>query len=312
MRDILSLLELWHYCIRTNNFGNMKLLSKVRKIKREKGLSSFQTVIDSKFGLGKVECLLNINWFNPFLTIWLNFRSLPLKKAVFLPVWVYGRPRIYSLSGNIEIVGKIKSGMIKFNVSIPGGPSLGSFQSELFNLGMIRFNGRGRIGAGTKIFVSYNGILKIGNNFNITNMVNIGCMESIEIGAQLSLTHRCQIFDSNYHYIGDFKRRFVRQRTRPIKIGNRCWICNSSTITPGSFLPDFTIVASNSLVNSSINNVPENSIIGGQPAKLISTGYRRIYGSLYNRKLNEYYAESNAAFVMPDDWTMDKCSNYNF
>ncbi len=58
----------------------MKLLSKVRKIKREKGLSSFQTVIDSKFGLGKVECLLNINWFNPFLTIWLNFRSLPLKK----------------------------------------------------------------------------------------------------------------------------------------------------------------------------------------------------------------------------------------
>ena len=64
--------------------------------------------------------------------------------------------------------------------------------------------------------------------------------------------------------------------------------------------------------NSSINNVPENSIIGGQPAKLISTGYRRIYGSLYNRKLNEYYAESNAAFVMPDDWTMDKCSNYNF
>lgn len=288
----------------------MKFFNKLKEFKTKQGFKALFIVLDSKFGFGKIEYILNSNWINPLLTIWLNFRSLPLKHAILFPIWVYGHPRIYSLSGNILIQNKIKSGMIKFNINHPGGPSSSTTQSELYNLGKIVFCGKGYIGSGNKIFVNYNAELNIGDDFRITDHTNIGCMQYIKIGSRVSITHRCQIFDSNYHYIADFKHRAIKTRSEDVIIGNGGWICNSSTITAGSCLPDYTIVASNSLVNSNTNNIPSNSLIGGIPAKLLSTGYRRIYNEKYNAHLNSFFKENNQGFTLPDDWTMEKCTDY--
>ena len=74
-----------------------------------------------------------------------------------------------------------------------------------------------------------------------------------------------------------------------IRIGNGCWICNSSTISGGSILPDFTIVASNSLVNKDYSILPADSMIGGIPAKLIRTGLRKIENSVIEKRIMNYY-----------------------
>jgi transferase hexapeptide repeat containing protein len=288
----------------------MNFLNKLKEYKTKHGFKALYIVFDSKFGIGKFEYVLNSNWFNPLLTIWLNFRSLPLKHAILFPIWVYGHPRIYSLSGNILIQSRIKSGMIKFNINHPGGPSSSTTQSEIYNLGRIIFKGKGYIGSGNKIFVNYNAELNIGDDFEITDHTNIGCMQCIKIGSRFSLTHKCQIFDSNYHYIADFKHRTIHTRSEDVIIGNGCWICNSTTITPGSFLPDYTIVASNSLVNSKTNSIPSNSLIGGIPAKLLSTGYRRIYNKKYNAQLNSFFEGNNQEFTFPTEWTMEECTDY--
>jgi acetyltransferase-like isoleucine patch superfamily enzyme len=63
----------------------------------------------------------------------------------------------------------------------------------------------------------------------------------------------------------------------PIVIGNNVWIGNRTTVTPGTIIPNYCIVSSNSLCNKDYSYIPPDSIIGGIPAKLLKTGYRRIF-----------------------------------
>lgn len=101
-------------------------------------------------------------------------------------------------------------------------------------------------------------------------------------------------------------------RTQPIEIGKCCWIGNSSTITGGARIPDNTIVGSHSLVNHSTNNVPSESIIGGVPAKLIRTGYRRIYNLDIHSMVSRHFNEGNTdPYKMPENITPDDCSILN-
>ncbi|WP_289760063.1 acyltransferase [Muribaculum intestinale] len=286
----------------------MDLIKLKNKINRY-SFKELLVIFDMRYGIGKLEELLSCNWFNPFATFWLNIRCLSVKQAIHFPIWVYGRPRFYSLSGKIIIEKNLKTGMIKFNQVRSGSPCLQNLQSELGILGKIVFSGKCIIGTGSRIFVDWNATLWLGNNIKITDMVNIGCLKSITIGSMSRITHRCQIMDSNYHYIANFNKKIVPQQTKPIIIGNGCWIGNTTTITSGAKLPNYTIVGSNSLVNKSINEVPESSIVGGIPAKLISSGYRKIENLDLERTIREYYAKSpDITFEMPEDIDMEQCS----
>lgn len=143
-------------------------------------------------------------------------------------------------------------------------------------------------------------------------MVNVGCMRSIKIGDGSRITQKCQIMDSNYHFIVNTLRMESMDRTQPIEIGKCCWIGNSSTITGGARIPDNTIVGSHSLVNHSTNNVPSESIIGGVPAKLIRTGYRRIYNLDIHSMVSRHFNEGNTdPYKMPENITPDDCSILN-
>lgn len=257
---------------------------------------------DNKYGFGKLEQIIASNWLNPLATFYLNLRSLPLSQAWKIPIFVYGRPRFYNLSGRIVIEGKIKTGMITFNQTHPGAPSVMSVQSEVMNQGTIIFHGSGTIGTGNKIRVSESAILEIGCQFKITDMVNIGCYSQIIIGSHARISHRCQILDSNYHYVANLNNRTIPKCTEPIVIGERCWICNSTTIARGTILPDSTIVASNSLVNRDFSEVPQKSIIGGIPAKHLATGYLRVYNPQAISAITEYYDNNtDGMYIYPED-----------
>ena len=60
----------------------------------------------------------------------------------------------------------------------------------------------------------------------------------------------------------------------PIRIGEGCWFGFRSVVQKNTILPKRTTVASNSLVNK-VYDIPEASIIAGQPAKLAKTGIYR-------------------------------------
>lgn len=51
-----------------------------------------------------------------FKIIYVNFRSLPFSQAIHLPIYVYGKVRIYCLNGSMEIKGPVKRGIIKIGM----------------------------------------------------------------------------------------------------------------------------------------------------------------------------------------------------
>lgn len=285
------------------------MFSKFKKKIAQHSLQYILKRIDEKYGFGYLELHLNSNWFNPIATIYLNLRSFPFKQAIKLPIYVYGRPKLYCLTGNMLIAGKISCGMIKFNQTKPGAPSNMGVQSEIVNKGTIIFHGKGLIGTGNKIFTQHNAIIELGSNFKITDMCNIGCFSKIDIGEQSRIVHRCQIFDSNYHYLANFNTYTVPPISNPIKIGKGCWICNTTTITGGCILPDFTIVASNSLASKDYSNLPNSSLIGGIPAKLITTGIRKIENSQIEHIISTFYKNNTTSiYTIPPTATKEEYS----
>lgn len=240
----------------------------------------------------KIEHILIANWFNPILTFWFNFRFLDFRQALKFPFFIYGHPRIQG-GGKIIIEGPIKKGMITINKVYKWAPSNMTSQTMFLNSGIIKVLGKGHIGTGTKIAVHPNAKLEIGQDFQIQDEVNIGCMNSISLGNYISITHRCQIFDSNYHFLLNVNTGVIQDYKSSIEISDMCWIGNSSTINGSVKLPLCTTVCSHSLVNKSTNEIPPFSIIGGVPAHIIKTGFRRIYDSNIEEDIIKYFAENN-------------------
>lgn len=247
------------------------------------------------------EKFFSLNWFNPFATLYLNLRCLPLGDALQFPVWVFGRPRLMNLCGRIEIKGQLRSGMVRFNRLQVGSPSNAGIQSELNVAGTIIFHGDANIQTGCRIVVDGGAVLEIGKGFSMMDCVIIGCAKSIKMGDYVRITHRSQIFDTNFHYIVNYNTGDIPPCSRPVEIGDHCWICNTSTVAPGAVIPSTTIVASNSLVNKDFSSIPPNSIIGGMPARLICSGYRRVLNIKKEREITRYYELHPDAMVKVPD-----------
>lgn len=267
--------------------------------------------LDNLYGIGRLEKRLFTNWFNPFATIYCNFRSFPFNQAIRLPMWIYGRPRFYSLSGNMVITGVIKSGVIRFNQVKYGAPCNMSTNSEIYNLGTIIFKGKCEIGTGNKFVLSYGQVLTLGNNCVIMDRCSIAVHDGIKIGDNSTIAHNCQIMDTNFHFIADLNTNTISPRTKSISIGSGCWICNSSSVMPGACLPDYAIVGSNSLVNKDFSNFKNGCIIAGCPAKLIKENFVRVFNSDVEHDIWRYYKEHGISDYPINDLPKGQLSQYN-
>lgn len=269
--------------------------------------------IDAYAGIGALEMLLSSNWFNPLLTLWINLRSMPFTKAIRFPIFVYGRPKLYSTTGKVEIKGKLKTGMIKFNQTNAYRPGNSTLKSEFFNRGLIIFNGPCTIGVGNKIAVYKEGIFEIGKHSLISEMCIISCFKNIKIGNYFRVAHRSQIMDSGFHYVANFNTGKIPNHTKPISIGDYCWVANTCSLMGGTVLPDHTIVASNSVVNKSYGDIKEGSFIAGAPAKVKAENLYRVYNPLINTLLYEFFQENSSTqvYTQPEHWVEKDLENQN-
>jgi acetyltransferase-like isoleucine patch superfamily enzyme len=271
------------------------------------------------FKLGKaysdwIESIWFRNWFNPLLTLYLNFRSFPLKQAFKFPVFIYGWPKFFSLYGKMECLESCKIGMVKINQTDTGAPSNPSLNTAINNWGTIFFEGPCRIYSANNINVARGAVLKFGRYCKIMHYCNITAHKYVEIGSQTWVAHRCQILDTNFHFIANFVEKKITKYAKPIVVGKSCWICNSSTILAGTVIPNNTIVASHSLVNKDFSDVPEESIVGGIPAKLISTGFKRVNNSRLNMKIWQYFSDHPevSSYPLDDDFDHNECDSDEF
>jgi len=91
----------------------------------------------------------------------------------------------------------------------------------------------------------------------------------IEIGEYVGVGANTSIFDTDFHAIDPWDRKFdniENTKTSPIKINDFVWIGGNSIILKGVSIGNGAIIGAGSVVTK---DVPELTIYGGNPAKFI-------------------------------------------
>lgn len=105
-----------------------------------------------------------------------------------------------------------------------------------------------------KIWQRFGGLLNIANKTDINRRSFIRCDENISIGSYNMVSNEVMIWDTNTHVIIPCERRRnlkdmkisefqnASPKTKPIVIGDDCWIGQSATIMKGTTIGDRCIV----------------------------------------------------------------------
>ncbi|MFT7860980.1 MAG: acyltransferase [Sulfurimonas sp.] len=198
-------------------------------------------------------------------SIYVNFRLLPFKQAIFLPIIVSRKTKLRSLSGKAHL-DKVRTGIVRIGF---GGTDMLDYRydrSILKVTGEIFFQGKTKIGVGAKI--SVNGKLKLGANFDITGDAILICTEEIEIGNNTMIAWQTILMDTDQHAIYDQNKTQINQDQK-ITIGDNVWIGARSLVLKGSNIPNGSIVGANTTITKAFQE--ESSIIAGNPAKILKT-----------------------------------------
>lgn len=237
--------------------------------------------------------------FNIYKTLYINLKAFPFRTAIKFPIFVFGKLKIYNL-GIIKIDAPIHGGMIilgrnrdRFRAS--------SGVAMIDNSGIILFKGSVRFSVDYSIYTQPTGVVEIGELTFFGNGVKIYCYNKISVGKCCRIGFESQLFDSGFHFTKNVETGEVKNILGITIIGNYCWIGNRSTITKGANMPDYTIVASNSLVNKNFLTVSPYPLLGGIPAKLISSGIVRIFNREDEGRLYEYFTEHRDATSIMDE-----------
>lgn len=243
---------------------------------------------------GSLEARLNQPRLRILRTIYFNLRTLPFSQAIKLPVYIYGRVRLFMLNGTVEFRNtEIKRGMVKigvngdsFNLSDGSG-----FISLAGNASKIIFNGPARIALNTKIRVVADGVLTLGKNSRIGTGASVICNGGrIEIGDYTGITWGCVVMNSSFHNVYDSNKGGYIKPTRDIHIGSFCWIGNRSTIYAGAYVPDYTICAATSYINKNFKEFEgSKTTLAGTPAKKIGEGVSRVFSPKIELELYNWF-----------------------
>ena len=109
--------------------------------------------------------------------------------------------------------------------------------------------------------------IRAGDNFLVDNNVTIQDSAEVCIGDNVLISPNT-IITTVQHPLSAKKRRQHLATPFPVTIGNDVWIGANVTILPGVTIGNNVVIALGSTVTK---DVPDNSLIGGSPAKVLKT-----------------------------------------
>ena len=113
---------------------------------------------------------------------------------------------------------------------------------------------------GCQIDITDNAELNIGYGSYMNINSTIRCFNKIDIGSNTVISENVMIRDSDNHQIGE-----SNDSSRPIYIGDHCWIGMGVQILKGVSIGSGSVIAAGSVI---IEDVPQNSLVAGVPAKI--------------------------------------------
>ena len=212
---------------------------------------------------------------HPICNIYVNFKLLPVRQAIRFPIFIYSKTKFRSLKGRGIIHGKVSPCMIRI-----GNDTCYVATSKPYSVwtidGLIEFNGPFSFSYGTYVLVAEGAKLIFGKESFIGSETKIICFDNIHIGNNVRVPWECQIMDTSFHYVKE-ETGNIKSLTKPIMIKDNVWVGNRTTIGKGSVIPEYSIIASNSLVSKDLSSFGEHCMFAGIPVKLIQSGITRIF-----------------------------------
>lgn len=117
-------------------------------------------------------------------------------------------------------------------------------------------------GADIEVFAGGELVIEGGSGFN--RDMTIVCGESIKIGKHVMCGRHVTIRDNNG---GHWMNLPGYRNSRPVEIGDHAWLCEGCTIMPGVKVGAGAVVGAKAVV---FQNVPANTLVLGNPAKVVS------------------------------------------
>lgn len=247
-----------------------------------------------------------VNWSK---TLYVNFKTQSFFIALKLPIVIYGKLKIYSLKGGIEIKHPISFGMIHFGKDIDHNP-VSLCPVKLNITGSLIFYGDAIISGGSTITV-WSGKIEIHKNVFIASGVQLKCVSNITIGQYTRVAALTTIMDTNVHFVKNIETGEIKRNNSPIIIGKNCWLNQGSIVTKGTIIPDYCISSRNSFLNKDYSKIcSSNTLLSGAPAKPIAYNVQRIFDNEKEKKIKQYfmnnpeeniYVDTHGYFVEPDE-----------
>jgi acetyltransferase-like isoleucine patch superfamily enzyme len=201
-------------------------------------------------------------------TLYFNFKYLPLKQAVLLPVWISKYCWLKNINKSEWIIKTENpyTGMIQVGYGKVGVFDKKMSRTILEISGQIIFNGKTFIGHGSKISIGKNGIIEFGKNVLISAETTFICKNKITIGDDCLFSWDILVMDTDQHNIRNQNGEIINC-DKEILIGSKNWICCRSTILKGVQIASGNIIAANTVVTKSI--LETRCILGGNPIKVL-------------------------------------------
>lgn len=214
----------------------------------------------------------------------INFIIFIIKQAQFSPKAIFQTICYSGIRNILKYKGIIctphctinisKSAEIKLNGILLLGEKT-RFPSSKLETRLLVASG-GKLSILNDISIGYGGNIEVHENANLIfhgkkflsrSGSNIGmtiiCADNIEIGPDFIAGRNIHIRDTNGgHYINlpDYKN------TKPVKIGEKVWLCESCVIMPDAHIGDGAVVGAKAFVTST---VPSRTLVAGIPAQVI-------------------------------------------
>lgn len=184
--------------------------------------------------------------------LWLRFRNPKMalfgKGAKFFNLNKIHFGKFLKLGDHVYI-----SALGKDGVTLGDNVGLGSFSRVVASTSL------NQIGSG----------IKIGNNVGIGEFAYLGGAGGLEIGDDCIVGQYFSCHPENHNYENtEIPIRLQGVNRKGIVVGKNCWIGSKVTILDGVTIGDGCVIAAGAVVTQSF---PENSIIGGVPAKILKS-----------------------------------------
>lgn len=200
--------------------------------------------------------------------------GLLIKKVNMLIRGIFSKP-LYKKAGGKLFIGRHTDIRCKKKIAFLGSATIEDYvKIDALSKGGVTIGqnfsiGRGSIIECTGVLRELGDELVIGENVGIAANAFIAVRGRVEIGDDTIFGPNVSIHAENHVFDNkDTPIRLQGSSRKGVKIGKDCWIGSKAVILDGVTIGDHAIVAAGAVVNK---DVPAYAIVGGVPAKEIST-----------------------------------------